>query len=61
MSISLAWPLSGVIVAVVAVILAVVVIRFLWQHILRFLVHIVLSIAGIIAVLALLHYVFHLF
>jgi hypothetical protein len=57
----LSWSLSGWIVAILVVIGLVVVIRFLWQHILRFIVHIVLSLAGIIAILAFLHYVIHLF
>jgi hypothetical protein len=61
MSIMLSWSLSGWIVAVLVVIGLVVVIRFLWQHILRFLVHIVLTIVGIIAILAFLHYVIRLF
>ncbi len=61
MSIDLSSPLAGWILAILVVIGLVVVIRFLWQHILRFIVHIVLSIAGILAILAFLHYVIKLF
>jgi hypothetical protein len=51
------WILAAVLVAVVVF----VVIRFFWQHILKYLFHGCLGILGIIAVLALLHYIFKVF
>ena len=45
------------ILAAILVILAIfAIIRFFWQHVLKFLVHAVLVILGIVAVLAFLHY-----
>jgi predicted exporter len=61
MTIDLSTPLAHWILVGLVLIGLVVVIRFLWQHILRFLVHIVLSLLGIIALLAFLHFVIHLF
>ena len=44
------------VVSLVAIVLAVVVIRFFWKHILKYLVQGCAAILGIIALLALLHY-----
>jgi hypothetical protein len=50
-----------VVVVVIAVIVAFVVIRFFWQHILRYLLRGCLVILAILAVLAVIHYYFKLF
>jgi hypothetical protein len=43
------------------VIVAFVIIRFFWQHILKYIVHGCLGIVGILVLLALLHYIFKIF
>lgn len=51
------WLLAAILV----IILAIVIIRFFWQHILKYLLQGCLVILGIIALLAVLHYYFKLF
>ncbi len=50
-----------ILAAILVVILAIVIIRFFWQHILKYLLQGCLVILGIIALLAVLHYYFKLF
>ncbi len=50
-----------IIVAIVAVVLAFVVIRFFWRHILKYLFQGCLVILAILALLAALHYYFKIF
>jgi hypothetical protein len=47
--------------AFIVIILAIVIIRFFWQHVLRYLLQGCLVILGIIALLAILHYYLKLF
>ena len=54
-------PYAWILAALLVVILAIVVIRFFWQHILKNLLQGCLVILGIIALLAVLHYYFKLF
>ncbi len=54
-------PYFWIMAAVLAAILAFVVIRFFWRHILKYVLQGCLGIVGIIALLALLHYIFRLF
>jgi uncharacterized membrane protein YqiK len=54
-------PYFWIVVVVLAIVVAFIVIRFFWHHILRYIVHGCLSIVGILALLALLHYIFKLF
>jgi hypothetical protein len=49
------------VVAIVGVVLAFVIIRFFWKHILKYLLQGCLVIVGIIALLAVLHYYFKVF
>lgn len=49
-------PFIWILAAVLIIIVAVVVIRFIWQHILKYLLHGCVVIVAIIALLALLHY-----
>ena len=49
-------PFIWILAAILAVILVIVVIRFLWRHILKFLIQAGLVVVVIIALLALLHY-----
>jgi hypothetical protein len=49
-------PYIWFLVVVLAVVVAFIVIRFFWHHILKYLFHGCLAIVGIIIVLALLHY-----
>ena len=50
-----------ILVAILAVVVAIVVIRFLWRHILKYLLQGCLVIVGILALLAVLHFVFKVF
>jgi hypothetical protein len=54
-------PYIWIMAAVLVVIVAFVVIRFFWQHILKYLLQGCLVIVGILALLAVLHYYFKLF
>jgi len=54
-------PYFWIAVVVLAIVVAFVVIRFFWHHILRYIMHGCLGIVGILALLALLHYIFKLF
>jgi hypothetical protein len=54
-------PYIWILAAVLVVIVAFVVIRFFWQHILKYLLQGCLVIVGIFALLAVLHYYFKLF
>jgi hypothetical protein len=49
-------PFVWILAAVLIIIAAVVVIRFFWQHVLKYLLHGCVVIVAIIALLALLHY-----
>ena len=51
------WILAVILVGLVAF----VVFRFFWHHILKFIVQGCLGIVGIVALLALLHYIFKVF
>jgi DNA integrity scanning protein DisA with diadenylate cyclase activity len=54
-------PYTWILAAVLVIILVIAVIRFFWQHILKYLLQGCLVIIGIIALLAVLHYYFKLF
>ena len=54
-------PYIWILAAILVVIVAFVVIRFFWQHILKFLLQGCLVVVGIIALLAVLHYFLKLF
>jgi len=54
-------PYIWILAAVLVVVISFIVIRFFWQHILRYLLRGCLMVAGILAVLAVFHYVFKLF
>jgi hypothetical protein len=54
-------PYLWIVAIVLVVIVAFIIIRFFWQHVLKYIVHGCLSIAGILLLLALLHYVFRIF
>jgi len=54
-------PYFWIAVVVLAIVVAFVVIRFFWHHILRYIMHGCLGIVGILALLALLHFIFKLF
>jgi hypothetical protein len=60
-NISQLGPYFWIVAIVVAVIVAFVVIRFFWRHILKYLVHGCLGIVGILILLALLRYIFKIF
>ena len=49
-------PYTWILIAVLVIILAVVVIRFFWQHILKYLLQGCLVIVGILILLGVLHY-----
>jgi uncharacterized membrane protein len=49
-------PFVWILAAVLIIIVAVVVIRFFWRHVLKYLLHGCVVIVAIIALLALLHY-----
>jgi uncharacterized membrane protein len=49
-------PFIWILAAVLIIIVAVVVIRFFWRHVLKYLLHGCVVIVAIIALLALLHY-----
>lgn len=49
-------PYIWFVAAILAVVIVFVVIRFFWQHILKYLLHGCLLFVGIIIVLAILHY-----
>ena len=50
-----------IVAAILALVVAFVVIRFLWKHILKYVVQGCLVIVGILALLELLHFVFKVF
>jgi hypothetical protein len=54
-------PYLWILVAALVIIVAFVVIRFFWQHILKYLLQGCLVILGILALWAVLHYYFKLF
>jgi hypothetical protein len=54
-------PYIWILAAILVVIVAFVIIRFFWQHVLKFLLKGCLGILGFIALLAVLHFVFKLF
>ena len=54
-------PYIWILAVILVVIVAFVIIRFFWQHILKYIVHGCLGIVGILALLALLHYIFKIF
>jgi len=54
-------PYIWILAAILVIILVIVVIRFFWQHILKYLLQGCLVILGIIALLAVLHYYFKIF
>jgi len=60
-NLSLLTPYIWILAIILVVIVAFVIIRFFWQHILKYLVHGCLGIVGILALLALLHYIFKIF
>ena len=49
-------PYIWFLAAFLAVVVAFIVIRFFWQHILKYLLHCCLAVVGIIILLAVLHY-----
>lgn len=54
-------PYIWVVAAILGIVVVFMVIRFFWHHVIRYLLHGCLSLIGILAVLAILHYVFRLF
>ena len=54
-------PYLWILAVVLVIVVAFVVIRFFWHHILKYIVHGCLGIVGIIILLALLHYFFKIF
>jgi len=48
-------------ILVLVVIIAIVILRFFWRHILRYLLHGCLTILAILVIVAALHYLFRLF
>ena len=54
-------PYLWILAVILAIVLAFVIIRFFWHHILKYIVHGCLGIVGILALLALLHYIFKIF
>jgi hypothetical protein len=54
-------PYLWILAIILAVVLAFVIIRFFWQHILKYIVHGCLGFVGILALLAMLHYIFKIF
>ena len=54
-------PYLWILAVILAVVLAFVLIRFFWQHILKYIVHGCIGIVGILALLAMLHYIFKIF
>jgi hypothetical protein len=54
-------PFLWVVAAVLGLIIAIAIIRFFWQHILKYIVQGCLALVGIGILLAVLHYVFKLF
>jgi len=54
-------PYFWIAAAVLVVVVIFVIIRFFWQHVLKYILHGCLSIVGILAVWALLHYILKLF
>ena len=49
-------PYTWILAAILVIILAIVVIRFFWRHILKYLLQGCLAVVGIIILLAILHY-----
>jgi hypothetical protein len=54
-------PYLWILAIILVVVLAFVIIRFFWQHILKYIVHGCLGIVVILILLALLHYIFRIF
>ncbi|HVM71445.1 MAG TPA: hypothetical protein VMT91_06775 [Anaerolineales bacterium] len=54
-------PYIWIVGIILVVILAFIVIRFFWRHVLKYLVHGCLGLVGILILLALLHYIFKIF
>ena len=54
-------PYIWILAVILVVVVAFVIIRFFWQHVLKYVFHGCLSLLGIIVLLALLHYIFKLF
>jgi len=54
-------PYIWIVIIILVIIVTVVVVRFFWHHILRYLLHGCVVLLGILALLALLHFVFHVF
>ena len=54
-------PYLWIVAIILVVIVAFIVIRFFWQHVLKYILHGCLGIVGILIVLALLHYIFKIF
>jgi hypothetical protein len=48
-------------ILVVAVIIVIVVLRFFWRHVIRYLLHGCLTLLAILVIVATLHYLFKLF
>jgi len=54
-------PYIWIVGAVLVVIVAFVIIRFFWHHILKFVVQGCLAVVGILALVAVLHFIFRVF
>ena len=54
-------PYIWIVIIILVIIVAFVAVRFFWHHILRYLLHGCVVILGILALLALLHFFFHVF
>ena len=54
-------PYIWILAVVLVIVVAFVVIRFFWQHILKYIVQGCLAIVGILVLLAVLHYIFKIF
>jgi hypothetical protein len=54
-------PFIWLLAAILVIIIAFIVIRFFWRHVLKFVLQGCLAILGIMALLAVLHFVFKVF
>ncbi len=54
-------PYIWIVIFILVVIVAFVVIRFFWHHVLRYILHGCVGLLMVLAVLALLHFIFHVF
>ena len=54
-------PYFWIVAIILVIIVAFIIIRFFWHHVLRYLLHSCVGIVGILILLALLHYYFHVF